>query len=211
MRRAADRAGRWAGLSPRAPRRPLALGLVLSLGVTLAGCVGFATYPPVEGSIAVRDPNSPAMEEVMRAALVWTVASFPPEYGSSAASGGAYAVNLPEGVRRRVYLNTVGELGDRARPMTPENELLPTYHIKRIRISENRAEVDVLRPVAEMGESPLGERLSQQITVYLEGGWNPWRVVRHRAWAIGAFTAPPAYYMPIDDRTPPLPEPRPRD
>lgn len=211
MRRATGQDGRIGRAQPATTVRGLALGLVIALGSVIGGCVGFATYPPIQGSLAVRDPNSPAMEEVMRAALAWTVTNFPPEYGSKAPSDGPYAINLPEGVRRRVYLSAAKELGDRARPMTPESESLPTYHIKRIRISENRAEVDVLRPVAEIGESPLGEHMHQQITVYLEGGWSPWHVVRHRAWAIGAFTPPPPYYMPIDDRTPPLPEPSPRN
>lgn len=159
----------------------------------LGGCVGYTTYPPADRQIASRDINGPPADEIMTEALRWTISRYPP------AGGGLVAINLPEAVHDRAYSVVAYRVGPDAVAMARGNESMPTYHVTRVWVRGDRAEVDVLRPVDELGPSPRGDPIVQALTLTLEGGMRPWRVVRSRPWVIGMDSIPPLHYMGEDE------------
>ncbi|HHN79088.1 MAG TPA: hypothetical protein ENK11_10520 [Phycisphaerales bacterium] len=170
--------------------------LISAILLALPGCVGYVTYPPADWQTASDDINGPPADELMIAALGAVIDRFPPP-------GGAEPVlNLPPAVKDRVYGVIVDRVGRGARAMAPGLESEPTYHVTRIWARGAKAEVDVLRPVGELGPSPSGEPIVQAVTVYLEGGLNRWRVVRMRPWVIGAEGLPEPHYIGVDDAGP---------
>ncbi len=171
-------------------RTPLALiALAAAPWVAgLTGCVGYTTYPPANWQLAGDDINGPPADEIMIESLRWAIDRYPP------AGAGDIAINLPEGVHDRSYGVIVGRVGGDAVPMERGREHLPTYHITRLWVRGDKAEVDVIRPVEELGPSPTGEPIVQALTVRLEGGMRQWRVVRSRPWVLGTDEIPPLHY-----------------
>ncbi|MEM1183920.1 MAG: hypothetical protein AAGI53_02855 [Planctomycetota bacterium] len=167
----------------------------------LSGCVATTTYPARPGQdYAARDVSHPSIEEICVEALTWTLERYPvpEELAEPTSDGGVFAVNCPVGMHPRVYERVVEKCGPLARPLTPETEHLPTYHVGRIVVRSDKAEIDIHRPVLELGAV---EQLSYQpITLFIEGGLGPWRVRRSRPWAIGAFPLPQANYFTPSDR-----------
>jgi hypothetical protein len=165
---------------------------------TLTGCVASTAYPHRPGQgYASRDVSHPAIEDICVEALAWMVERYPvpPELAMPTEDGGVYAINCPMGMNPRVYNRVVEKTGPDARPLTPETEHLPTYHIGRIIVRADRAEIDIYRPVLELGETV--EMVHQPVTLFVKGGLRSWRVERSRPWAIGAFPLPqPNYYRP---------------
>jgi hypothetical protein len=167
----------------------------------LCGCVGWATYPPVKGAdlVARNDPNQPPMDEIMYTSLKWVSEKYPPNFGTPQANepDQKFAVNLPSGMKPQVYMKIVGKAGPNAEPLTPATKDLPIYHIVRIRVRGAEANVDVLRPAREFGPGPNGQPVYQGMTVYLDGGWRSWHVVRRAAWEPGVLPVPElAFYEP---------------
>jgi hypothetical protein len=166
------------------------------------GCVNHAHYPPVPGSLGYTNPNTPAVEEVMMAGLRWTAARYPAVAEESA----PLALNLPEGVRGRVY-ERIAETVPGAQPLTPENSHLPIYHVGAIRIRGDRAQVSIFRPILSVGPMRTGETVYQEVRVDLQGGLSSWHVVSWREWTPGSGETPPLnYYTP----EPPAPRDGPR-
>lgn len=181
-----------------------AIAAVATVG-GMGGCAGYATYPRADGSTAISDLNSAPVNTIMATSLAWAAYKYPvaPE-GEQA----PFAINLPEGVKPETYDYVVRQIGGGAVPLTHDTADLPTFHIGLIRVRGDEAQVDVLRPVLELSPSPAGETVYQQVTVRLEGGLSPWRVVGRREWTVGAFPTPaPNYYD--DLLNPPAPEPEP--
>lgn len=177
------------------PRLALAAGSLMLAAV--AGCVGYTTYPPADGQLASDDISGPPADEIMTEALVWVIDRNPP-IGS-----GPAVINLPEGVRDRAYRVIASRVDARTPievlPMSAGLEVAPTYHITRLWVRGTEAEVDVIRPVEELGASPTGHPIVQAVTVHLRGGLSSWRVERARPWVIGTDEIPAAHEIGGDD------------
>ncbi len=195
--------------SARAVRRsgPVTLGCLslLALAALVApGCTGYHSYPPIKGSIASTNPNSPPIDELMILSLDWVTTRYPVEGTVIAGRSPEFAINLPAGVRKSVYEYVARKVSDRARPLTAENaDKVPIYHIAELWVRDGLAKVTVLRPAYELGPAPDGKPVYQGITLRIEGGLHPWRVVRHQVWEVGTIPMPELYFCPeSDDRTP---------
>ena len=168
------------------------LGTGLGLGFGLVGCIGYTTYPAASWQVASDEMNGPPADEIMIASIKWAIDRY--EEGS----GGSVAINLPDVVRDRAYRVIATRSGERAVPMQPGLEDLPTYHLVRLWVRGEKAEVDLLRPVTDIGASPTGNQIVQAVTIYLEGGLHRWRVERARHWYIGTDEVPELHYLGAD-------------
>ncbi|TVQ34222.1 MAG: hypothetical protein EA376_00455 [Phycisphaeraceae bacterium] len=158
------------------------------------GCVGYANYPPIEGAVARTDPNSAPMSDLMIESIKWTVQRFPVK--------GEYAINFPDGMLRKRTLQLMERIDDpRAHALTEETAHLPIYHVSRLRIRGNTADVDIHRPVGDL-RGPSDQHVHQAITLRLRGGMRAWRVESSRAWTIGAIEPPALSFMPEYDTGP---------
>lgn len=178
-------------------------GLVgVSLVLAAAGCVSYANYPPVPKDTAYNDPNTPAMEEVMMAGLRWIAGKHITDPTAAPAAAGAeepakYAVNLPKGVKPAVYRRVARALGPGGRPLTPETSHLPIYHVDSIRIRGDQANIWIYRPAPELGLTPQGLPVYQEVKLWLRGGLQPWRVINAIERTPGAGEVPELnYYEP---------------
>mgnify|MGYP000597035653 CR=1 FL=1 len=179
----------------------------------LSGCVGYNVYPKQEGvNAGFTNPNSDPFPPIMTESLRWVITRFPavaaaewsPPLGVPP-EGSRFAINLPVGVNRSVYLRTVERIGYGAVPMQPGNEGLPTYHISRIWISGDEAKVDVIRPLL-MPAGVQSKPITEAITVRLRGGMQPWHVTSHRPWAINTLPVPELNYVPEEGVPAPAPK-----
>jgi hypothetical protein len=163
--------------------------LAALLGGGPAGCVGYTTYPAADWQLASDDMNGPPADEIMTESVRWAVERY------EAGRDGSIAINLPDVVRDRTYSIVAFRAGERVVPLDGENTRLPTYHLTRLWVRGDKAEVDLLRPVSELGASPTGDPIIQAVTVYLEGGFSQWRVTRARHWKIGTDAVPSPHYF----------------
>ncbi len=171
------------------------IGALSGAALLGAGCVGFQSYPPVGGDFASNNPNSSAMTELMIESMRWVRERHPSE--------GPYAISFPEGMLRKRTLQIVERIDDpEARAMAPGLETWPTYHIARIWVRGDEAEVDVFRPVMDLSAPDGQGAVHQAMTLSFRGGVQPWRVVSHRTWMIGALNTPPLHYLPDKDTQP---------
>lgn len=192
---------------------PWALALVSAAAIaTVGGCVGHNIYPPQSGVSGFHNPNSDPFPPLMTEAVRWAITRFPavtpaewsPPLGVPP-EGARFAVNLPVGVNRLVYLRVVDRAGFGAVPMTPGNEHLPTYHVVRVWVGGDEAKVDVVRPVPGIPAAADGRPATQGITVRLRGGLKPWHVTSHRVWALNTLEAPALNYVPEEGAPTPTP------
>lgn len=182
----------------------------------LGGCVSWASYPAAPGEAAVKNPNDPALIDVMTTAMEWVVRKYPP--GPEQQAGARLAVNLPPGIRPRLYEALARDVGHGAVPLTRERTDLPIYHIAQVRIRGDEAAVDILRPLIELGAAPSGEPVYQEVRVNLRGGVRPWTVTSHREWTPGTvsrmpdlnFMEPPPAATPAAPAAPPAGTPEPQ-
>jgi hypothetical protein len=191
-----------------------AVGLALGGLALVGGCVSYASYPAVPRNTAINDPNSPAMEEVMVAGLRYAVEKYPPggrgegenaggEGGAEAGGGGGeagarLALNLPEGLKPTVYERIARRVGSGAAPLTGETSHLPIYHVSYLRVRGDQAQINIVRPVVEMGLTPEGTPVMQEVKLQLRGGLQPWHVITSREWDPGVVDLPPLnYHTPI--------------
>lgn len=191
-----------------------AAALIAMCGIVPAACQQYQNYPPIESARGIPEsPNKPATASVMTLALQYAATRYPPGgptyEATNARDAGklttdeAIAVNLPLGTRKVFYDKTVSRIGPNVQGVTPEivqAGQLPIYHVSRVWMRFSRAEVDVMRPMPELGLAPDGKPVYQKITVRLEGGFEPWRVVHARAWAPGAESPPEFFFVPETDR-----------
>lgn len=183
------------------------LGMILAAAVVaiLSGCVNWASYPAAPGEVAIKDPNTPSMEDIMMAGLNWTVRKYPPVSASGEHTGkGRLAINLPPGVRPKVYRRVAEAAGGGAEPITEANKNLPIYHVKSIRVRGDEGQINIIWPATTLGESPQGGPIWQEVKLGLEGGLKPWRVVSFREWGPGGAEPPPLnFYIREEDMVPP--------
>ena len=175
----------------RAMTRVAAAGLILGL----AGCTSVIYDSNPEGTTAQLEEKpdfaSHTVQNLLAECVSWAVESYPPpDEGGEA----WFAINLPRGLTRDQYIEIATRIGDRAAPITPEVEYLPTYHIGWVWMRGDEARVDVFRPVYRLSQ---GDRLVHQaITLYLHRRWASWRVERTQPWEPGVVELPPVYYLP---------------
>lgn len=199
----------------------LGLALVAASLAGLSGCTSTTNYPEIEGTkLTFEDPNEWRTVAAMIVAVRYVGNRYEPgrlpEYSTIDPSEAAestvdypFILNVPPGLRKNYYDRLCREVGPNVRPVTPDvadavanhqETDVPLVHIGRVWIREQRAEVDVYRPMPELGLDKNGNQIYQMITVRLTGGVQPWRAIHARAWAPGAFPVPPLYVIPAVDR-----------
>lgn len=170
----------------------LRLTALIGLTLTLTGCVGYTTYPPPTGSdTAINSPNVPPAPDVIVAALRRTIVRH--------RVSGDYAVNLPPELTVKRANWIVSHLDDpHAHLLTASTQSLPTYHVARIWIRGNYAEVDVFHPVMDI-PGPAGAPVVQLATVTLRSNLARWRMESIHSSRIGAAAPPPLHFVqPVD-------------
>lgn len=181
----------------RAARVAVAAGAVLGL----AGCTSVIYDSNPEGTAAQLEEKpdfaSHTVQNLLAETVGWAVENYPPpDEGGEA----WFAINLPRGLTREQYIGVATRIGERAAPITPETEYLPTYHVGWVWMRGDNARVDVFRPVyaLAMGDEPV----YQAITLYLHRRWASWRVERTQPWEPGVVELPPIYYLPAEEVAP---------
>ncbi|CAG0962058.1 hypothetical protein PHYC_00779 [Phycisphaerales bacterium] len=189
-------------------------GGVVVLGLcAIAGCQQYVSSPGVPTARGIpENPNKPAAVSCMVEAVRYVATRYPPgdfnyEARSAKEQGAlevpyAMVVNPPRGLRQSFYKRLVREIGPRCEPIAPANEAgpNPVFHISRVWMRFDSATVDVLRPMPEVGPGADGKPVYQMVTVRLEGGVEPWRVIHARAWAPEGVEIPAGYPMPDVER-----------
>ena len=169
------------------------------LGASLmSGCVGYDTWPGVKGDTARNDPNTSPMDLVQIAGLRWLIENQPPTGYT-----GPVAVSLPAPIHPSQYQRIIKEIGHDAVPLTPETESLPIYYVEEIRVRLDEGEIDLLKPLPEMGKSPDGRPVYQRWTITMASSIQGWKVTRWREWSRGLAETPEKHYY-----TPATPETR---
>lgn len=167
-----------------------------------AGCVSYASYPPVPKNTAINDPNAPAMEEVMMVGLRWVAAKYPPGGQPAVVNGEIQpappvAVNLPKGVKPKVYERVAKAMGPSAKPLDAETSHWPIYHVDSLRIRGDQANIWIFRPAPELGMTPAGTPVYQEVKLWLRGGLQPWHVISVIERTPGESEIPePNFYEP---------------
>lgn len=186
-----------------------AAGLGMTAG--LGGCFQNSNYPAIPTSRGFsEDPNKPASEAAMVAALQYVASRWTPgqrEFDVSTAPNALpmadypLVINLPLGTRKMLYDRIAKKVGPEVQPATPENVngTLPVFHVTRVWLRTDHGLVDVLRPMPELGLDKDGMPIYQKITIRLEGGFKPWNVVHARAWYPGDEAPPEFYFNPAYD------------
>ncbi|KAA0217280.1 MAG: hypothetical protein DYG94_01405 [Leptolyngbya sp. PLA3] len=166
------------------------LGWILAGGTILAslGCVGYSSYPKVEGG-APSSPNFIHMRPVIAESLKAVIEKYHPQ------DAGPYAVNLPIGITETGRDEVMKALGAQAMDLTPRTEHLPIYHVGRVWVRGADAKVDIVRPILELGRLPGGQPTYQGVTVWLDGGINNWWVEMIQPWSIGVVEPPELHYV----------------
>jgi hypothetical protein len=193
-------------------RRLFACGVIGLAGLSslLGGCFQKGNYPEIPTSEGfAEDPNRPANEQAMIAALQyvgsrWTPGDrmFDPNVEPRGLPYVNYpaVVNLPQGTRKVIYERVAKKVGPQVQPATPETiqQGLPTFHISRVWLRFNKGWVDVMRPMPELGLGADGQPIYQRVTLHMEGGNKPWTVAYARSWNPGD-SAPMYYFLPGQD------------
>lgn len=166
--------------------------------VALAGCTSVIYDSNPQAPVAAQDEEpdfaSHTVQNLLATCIRWAVEQSPPPEG---ADDGWFAVNLPPGLTREQYIEVAQRIGERAAPLTPELEYLPTYHIGWVWMRGDHARVDVFRPVFAL--STGGETVYQAITLHLTRRWASWRVERTQPWEPGVVELPAPYYLPPEE------------
>ncbi|MDX2130854.1 MAG: hypothetical protein SFY69_02230 [Planctomycetota bacterium] len=194
--------------------RALLAGCAVLAGVGGVGCQQYVSSPGVPTARGIpENPNKPAALTCMVEAVRYVATRYPPgdlganaetvEEAMSLQAPYPLVVNPPRGLRQTFYDRLVKQVGPQAQPASPTNTLGPdpVFHITRVWMRFDKATVDVLRPMPELGPGPDGAPIYQTVTVRLTGGLSPWRVVHARAWPPDEpVQIPPPYPMPEFDR-----------
>ncbi len=151
--------------------------------LVIAGCTPWATYPPVEGSVDLSDPDLSPIPELMADAIRYTHTRDGRE--------GEIVFNLPPGTPRSVYQAVIKRLGD-GRAMTDPAEV--AYHVTEIRVRTLESEVDVIHTRPDDGTP-------EQMTIsFRQNLLTGFRVERVRAWRYPVDVPPPHYLRPVERR-----------
>lgn len=148
----------------------------LGVGIALASCAPFATYPPIEGASSIDNPAYEPVPSIMAAAIQHVHARFGGER--------EYFINLPAGCPAKVYDLVIAKLGT-GTPMTQPDQW--TYHVTQVRSRAMNAECDLVFPRAGGGVG--------QITVHLRKELTGYSVQSSKIWNL-PVEAPPPHYVP---------------
>jgi len=87
--------------------------------LALGGCMGYSSWPPVEGNTATNDVNWPPTPEVMGVALRYVAGHYPPvpDPQPGVSYDAPLAINLPPGISVSHYREIAQMVGPTARPM----------------------------------------------------------------------------------------------
>jgi len=207
----------------RSLRALLSLGAAVGIASAFCGCVGYTTYPAIQGAGGGKNPNVGDVFDNVAFSYRWMMRNYPPGAASSptdevslagdtpeAPPQGTVAISFLPGMRRESCLRVMEIIGKGAVPLTPESEGLPTYRISTLDVLGDSARVTVHRPV---GKDSAGNPIYQAVTLRLRGGMNRWHVVSHRVWGVNTVPPPAAVYLPSADApAPALPDtPKPAD
>lgn len=195
--------------SPATLRRRFALTLgAMATAAALTAGVGCtqSTWPPIEEGGRQTNPsqiNNAPIPQVIGEALSLVTLRYPPV--SNAERGKIYdqpfAICLPAGADAESYDRVVNRVQRGAEAATEENTTLPTYYISRVIVRGVTAEVDVLRPVPELGAGAEGGVRYQGVTVYLLGSLGTWKVDSHHTFPVGMFDVPARTTRPVQNKT----------
>ena len=151
-----------------------AVALATSLA-SLSGCVALvASWPAVGDDGAVNDPNVSPIPKVISAAVHEVVRRYP--------MPGEFVVNLPEGLVQSRAERIAAEISPNARIVSPETEHLPVYHVTKVWVRGDRAQVDVVRP---LDEPQTWQRVTVHLRHHLDRGWT---VEYVKVWPMGMAT-----------------------
>jgi hypothetical protein len=177
--------------------RLIVLGTAACAASLISGC-GYATWPPVEERFAKSGQiNFEPSVIVVGEALSWVTLRHPPVRDAvrGVVYDAAFAINFPEGTSWESAQRVVRRVGRGAEVAGPDNRNLYTYSITRAIVRGTTAEVDVVRPVPDLGRDADGNPRLQGITLRLVGGTKPWRVLNHRTYPVGIVDVPVRYEM----------------
>lgn len=157
------------------------IGTILGLG----GCVSYTNVPEPTSAPAFESMDHFQSIKVTRKALKEVIYRYP-----MSDEQGRYSVNLPVGTSIESAKSIVNTLPEGVViPFEGMDESIPLYHIGRIWIRATDAKVDVLYPARAFdGSSFMGT-----VTVWMNGGVQPWRVSRVQHWTPGTIPTPPLY------------------
>lgn len=164
----------------------IALGTAIMVA---GGCVSYANVPVPESAPAFKSANHFQSVAVMTQALDRIVFQHP-----STGPGGQYAINLPVGTTPESASKIIEALPAGAIvPFNGMSDQIPVYHICRVWIRATDAKVDVIYPSILFD----GSTQNQNVTFWMRGGLQNWRVHRQQFWAAGTLVKP-ALYIPIE-------------
>ena len=194
-------------------RSSVYITFIVGAACALGGCKhGGVNYPEIPSATGTRqNPNSPASESAMIAALQFVANRYEPgtlrlDATTSKEAGQTItqlpmAVNLPAGMRKSFYERIARLVGPNVVPMTAETDAaLPVYHVTRVWLRFKQGSVDVMRPMPELPPGPDGRPVYQTVTLKMRVGVDAWRVLHARAWEPGLDPVPETYYVPDEER-----------
>lgn len=169
-----------------------AISVAMSAGVFsfllgAGGCVSYTNVPEPSSAPAFKNANTGSSIKVISAGLTRMVNTHPMRDAK-----GRYAVNLPAG--------TTPETANRIVQLLPVGgvvpyegmDAMPTYHISRVWLRGARGKVDVVYPIRT-----AEGMIDGGVTLWMQGGDQPWNVERMQYWAPGTVPTPPVY-IPVD-------------
>jgi hypothetical protein len=172
------------------------VGVVLGGLFALPGC--YSNWPPVEG-YGQTELNNASTRGVLAASGRWALQRYK--------TPGPVAFNLPAGLRRSGVLEVISAIGGGAVALTEETAGGTVYHLSRINLTNDTAEVDVIVPTGQ-GASGTEYQMTQ---LRLTGRGSAWKVVVVREWETLVRPVPELTYLPAteypaqDENAPPKP------
>ncbi len=159
---------------PRPSWRPALVALIaIAAGLPAGGCALVASWPAIGDDTAINDPNVSPMPKVIAAGVRECMYRYPVI--------GPYVINLPEGLERFRAERIAQEIGPEASIVTASDQNLPIYHVTRVWVRGDRAQVDVVRPLDE-------PKSWQRVTVYLHHTFDGWESEFVKLWPLGMAT-----------------------
>lgn len=195
-------------------RKTLSILLLIAGVAAMPACNSqYTNYPVVPTAKGLSEnPNSPGAESAMIASVQYVASRYGPSTRNpeptTAAEAGKMTIDFPmtvaapAGMRKSFYERLARQIGPEVSPLTPESLASgnPIYYITRVWLRGVDGQVDVMRPMPELGRGTDGKPVYQTVTVRLQGSLEPWHVVHARAWEPGIDPVPEPYFVPDVER-----------
>lgn len=135
-----------------------------------ASCTPHARYPDIDGDVATTDLNILPSPIVMRLALK--------RVGERHLDGARpYAIDFPPNVDEELARDIAAKMGEHVSVAWDAPAGAPVIKVVRVWVLGDQAQVDVQRPVADLG--------TQLLTVRLRSDIRGWRIDGLRSWPVG--------------------------